>query len=241
MRCCISFDSYIKPQLSYHLMYLDSVVYLLTPTSNHNFFRYSFGIKVLYIFWLLHQTTTSLLLWPLPWGCISFDSYIKPQLSSPLPGVHEGCISFDSYIKPQRGVSARVVWCVVYLLTPTSNHNCWKPGWSIAALYIFWLLHQTTTFFCSHSSLLSCISFDSYIKPQHGGSRDGGDSVVYLLTPTSNHNRYLRRSTMGLVVYLLTPTSNHNDETAPSRRKSVVYLLTPTSNHNLVPWQVDKP
>ena len=34
-----------------------------------------------------------------------------------------GCISFDSYIKPQRSVILNNFFCVVYLLIPTSNHN----------------------------------------------------------------------------------------------------------------------
>ena len=33
--------------------------------------------------------------------CISFDSYIKPQLSNWVTGLDLSCISFDSYIKPQ--------------------------------------------------------------------------------------------------------------------------------------------
>ncbi|MGG6550458.1 UNVERIFIED_CONTAM: hypothetical protein NY100_34195, partial [Prevotella sp. 15_C9] len=34
-------------------------------------------------------------------GCISFDSYIKPQLLGTELIFAIGCISFDSYIKPQ--------------------------------------------------------------------------------------------------------------------------------------------
>ena len=34
---CISFDSYIKPQLVFVLCLVRSVVYLLIPTSNHNY------------------------------------------------------------------------------------------------------------------------------------------------------------------------------------------------------------
>ena len=34
---CISFDSYIKPQLHSMVMSLQLVVYLLIPTSNHNY------------------------------------------------------------------------------------------------------------------------------------------------------------------------------------------------------------
>ena len=37
--------------------------------------------------------------------------------------------------------------------------------------------------------LWSCISFDSYIKPQHAESAKLLQLVVYLLIPTSNHNR----------------------------------------------------
>ena len=56
-------------------------------------------------------------------GCISFDSYIKPQLPQ-LDYAHVGsCISFDSYIKPQHAQTLREIKEVVYLLIPTSNHN----------------------------------------------------------------------------------------------------------------------
>ena len=36
------------------------------------------------------------------------------------------------------------------------------------------------------------------------------DGVVYLLIPTSNHNRLLGLIALQMVVYLLIPTSNHN-------------------------------
>ena len=120
---CISFDSYIKPQLFLVLRYCQTVVYLLIPTSNHNFlcsihdktgvvylliptsnhnypYTLYFGI-VLYIFWFLHQTTTCISFFDLLTCCISFDSYIKPQLKK-IVGTKDN---------------------VVYLLIPTSNHN----------------------------------------------------------------------------------------------------------------------
>ena len=34
-------------------------------------------------------------------SCISFDSYIKPQLDKSADAKARSCISFDSYIKPQ--------------------------------------------------------------------------------------------------------------------------------------------
>ena len=151
-----------RSSILYKILYL----YLLTPTSNHNAFWKRSYERVLYIFWLLHQTTTSPLPRCSPNCCISFDSYIKPQRFS--------------YIAP----SSRVV----YLLTPTSNHNMSNGGITICQLYIFWLLHQTTTHSCTDSWLQGCISFDSYIKPQPLGYSISKGSVVYLLTPTSNHN-----------------------------------------------------
>ena len=121
--CCISFDSYIKPQPSTHhafsprVVYLliptsnhnrgadlnvvSNVVYLLIPTSNHNCPTRFLYLRVLYIFWFLHQTTTDLYCFLQQMCCISFDSYIKPQLSYTL-----------LYLR-----------VVVYLLIPTSNHN----------------------------------------------------------------------------------------------------------------------
>ena len=56
-------------------------------------------------------------------GCISFDSYIKPQPPVYEEVQHEGCISFDSYIKPQLLAVTHAFSAVVYLLIPTSNHN----------------------------------------------------------------------------------------------------------------------
>ena len=83
--CCISFDSYIKPQRSICCLILLLVVYLLIPTSNHNTYIYHDGTLSLYIFWFLHQTTTGLTVISLVMCCISFDSYIKPQPSARTP------------------------------------------------------------------------------------------------------------------------------------------------------------
>ena len=163
---CISFDSYIKPQPWHRSWSRDTVVYLLIPTSNHNSVRlYTNGTK-LYIFWFLHQTTTHDALIEIYLSCISFDSYIKPQLLN-------DCLPF---------------LIVVYLLIPTSNHNAFLfkvdklqlyifwflhqtttrnwMCWNRIRLYIFWFLHQTTTIITLATFSFRCISFDSYIKPQ---------------------------------------------------------------------------
>ena len=121
-------------------------------------------------------------------GCISFDSYIKPQLGILASQFPICCISFDSYIKPQlvRLVPLRLT--VVYLLIPTSNHNSSVVRTTGYPLYIFWFLHQTTTGLAMLIIWIRCISFDSYIKPQLWSCLRPWQRVVYLLIPTSNHN-----------------------------------------------------
>ena len=167
IQSCISFDSYIKPQRCRLWVGACRVVYLLIPTSNHNWRVARKGLGMLYIFWFLHQTTTSSCSGSSCWSCISFDSYIKPQLYFKSDLYPEGCISFDSYIKPQRWLSM-------------ANFGG------------------------------GCISFDSYIKPQLVRPHEQWWWVVYLLIPTSNHNRRNTLQVVSGVVYLLIPTSNHN-------------------------------
>ena len=142
---CISFESYIKPQ---------RIIQAIIPSA-------------LYIFWILHQTTT--------------NSLQNPD-----------------------NVKLYIFWILHQTTTPYSLHNDDRP------LYIFWILHQTTTQTEPQKKNSRCISFESYIKPQHiefvnnGGTRcisfesyikpqpglpaDMIDEVVYLLNPTSNHN-----------------------------------------------------
>ena len=58
-----------------------------------------------------------------PRSCISFESYIKPQLALDKLYRLMGCISFESYIKPQHFYRVANWEDVVYLLNPTSNHH----------------------------------------------------------------------------------------------------------------------
>ena len=102
VNCCISFDSYIKPQpggakyvSKYGCISFDSYI---KPQPHHP------G---------LHSRQ----------GCISFDSYIKPQRLVRPAKSQIRCISFDSYIKPQLTKITPRLQGVVYLLIPTSNHN----------------------------------------------------------------------------------------------------------------------
>ena len=143
-------------------------------------------------------------------GCISFDSYIKPQLFEPfyfsfavvyllIPTSNHN-ITSSSYCEPlvvylliptsnhNELDSIGMQQTVVYLLIPTSNHNFINSATADSQLYIFWFLHQTTTFNSWYAELDGCISFDSYIKPQRVAQANLQTVVVYLLIPTSNHN-----------------------------------------------------
>ena len=188
----------------------EEVVYLLNPTSNHNCARLWEYKRQLYIFWILHQTTTCEGYNRRGICCISFESYIKPQPPRLAGFEDDSCISFESYIKPQpprlAGFEDDVVYLlnptsnhnhhyhrydqleVVYLLNPTSNHNRGHKASISSWLYIFWILHQTTTVRLLRMLLQSCISFESYIKPQLHPLTPSSLAVVYLLNPTSNHN-----------------------------------------------------
>ena len=141
---CISFESYIKPQRNRHIE----------------------KTFLLYIFWILHQTTT----WAMPWyismSCISFESYIKPQLLSWVVDAYKVVYLLNPTSNHNIFGTHYAQAAVVYLLNPTSNHNStWITSFSML-LYIFWILHQTTTLPSLVNALSRCISFESYIKPQ---------------------------------------------------------------------------
>ena len=164
------------------------VVYLLNSTSNHNVLYAITALAALYIFWILHQTTTYLLRCMRPLSCISFESYIKPQLGLEKDRQRTVVYLLNPTSNHNQSALFAAQRSVVYLLTPTSNHNGDEIKINMQQLYIFWLLHQTTTTCSSSIIRQSCISFDSYIKPQLDTCRSIAIRVVYLLTPTSNHN-----------------------------------------------------
>ena len=122
--------------------------------------------------------------------CISFDSYIKPQLETSLWDSSVSCISFDSYIKPQHFTSFINAKTVVYLLIPTSNHN-YVCFFSLIRFVVYLLIPTS-----NHNQ---------------NGSSTARKWVVYLLIPTSNHNWLEGCWFCREVVYLLIPTSNHNN------------------------------
>ena len=186
---CISFDSYIKPQqvvgAKSFLLSCISFDSYIKPQREH---QTSFGGNCCISFdsYIKPQLATALRYRSI--SCISFDSYIKPQPLLKPSFSQVRCISFDSYIKPQLFLGGFLQQLVVYLLIPTSNHNLQMSLIISLTLYIFWFLHQTTTAQLADALAHSCISFDSYIKPQPWTCRVWRNKVVYLLIPTSNHN-----------------------------------------------------
>ena len=209
--CCISFDSYIKPQPISELFKYTYVVYLLIPTSNHNYCPLDFSKTWLYIFWFLHQTTTRIDSLRADAQLYIFWFLHQTTTNKLLPFFVQCCISFDSYIKPQRIVWRIRLIAVVYLLIPTSNHNLSVMG--IFPLLVVYLLIPTSNHNIDTAAMLK-------------------EYVVYLLIPTSNHNHNVMPQEVEKVVYLLIPTSNHNYNVMPQEVEKVVYLLIPTSNHN---------
>ncbi len=142
-------------------------MYLLIPTSNHNAEALNRASARLCIFWFLHQTTTQVFHYRLGISCVSFDSYIKPQLPSCQDARNACCVSFDSYIKPQQPLVCRMMMpsCV-------SFDSYIKPQLIVSLIHL----------------VICCVSFDSYIKPQQPLMCRMMMPVVYLLIPTSNHN-----------------------------------------------------
>ena len=184
------------------------IFWILHQTTTYRFL--SSARAPLYIFWILHQTTTPSLSTAFVVRCISFESYIKPQPA--LEWSWQRAVVYllnpTSNHNCSRIVKEHVV--VVYLLNPTSNHNLAYKVAENYVLYIFWILHQTTTISATRASIIRCISFESYIKPQLAKLLPRYISVVYLLNPTSNHNTNTNTLEPSRVVYLLNPTSNHN-------------------------------
>ena len=143
---CISYYSYIKPQPNPLRDEILCVVYRTIPTSNHNCRQSLPPCLLLYIVLFLHQTTTGKSI-----NSRRAELYIvlflhqTTTLSETWKRILS-CISYYSYIKPQLIYKSLNVRKVVYRTIPTSNHNCIFIFYFLLLLYIVLFLHQTTTF-----------------------------------------------------------------------------------------------
>ena len=102
------------------------------------------------------------------------------------------------------------------------------------SLFLIPILHQTTTLKRLLCGLLSCSSFQFYIKPQPITASSLFIPVVPHSNSTSNHNFHLQFRVKLFVVPHSNSTSNHN----VLRRFRSFLLVVPhsnsTSNHNMV-------
>ena len=230
------------------------VVYLLIPTSNHNckdtklfwFQLYIFWFlhqtttyrhednnrNPLYIFWFLHQTTTITCIGESSICCISFDSYIKPQRVVGIVASPYCCISFDSYIKPQLTYSASSKANVVYLLIPTSNHNIQHDVCTIGWLYIFWFLHQTTTYVCCSSSHVRLYIFWFLHQTTTIWTHAANGTGLYIFWFLHQTTTYLRCCLCRARCISFDSYIKPQPAKVADKIQYVVYLLIPTSNHN---------
>ena len=164
---CISYYSYIKPQLQDKMLTSQRVVYRTIPTSNHNS-----ALSLLMYAAVVYRTIPTS---NHNFGGISFKEC--PVVYRTIPTSNHN----SSLIHPKNSG-------VVYRTIPTSNHNCACAALRMSGLYIVLFLHQTTTVCYLLSLKTSCISYYSYIKPQLRAYEEVYRDVVYRTIPTSNHN-----------------------------------------------------
>ena len=124
---------------------------------------------------------------------------------------------------------------VVSYSISTSNHNLKELQCESDSLYLIPFLHQTTTDTDSNGSVISCILFHFYIKPQPILIFTSWFSVVSYSISTSNHNLRLLWRYFPTVVSYSISTSNHNRVQHFTRTPSVVSYSISTSNHNRFP------
>ena len=122
--CCISFDSYIKPQQRFLSYKLGWVVYLLIPTSNHNHKTVNtFGAVVVY---LLIPTSNH--------NSTEDRSNAEEVVYLLIPTSNHNCSCCFFY--------DNMLYIFWFLHQTTTIDDALL---SIPELYIFWFLHQTTT------------------------------------------------------------------------------------------------
>ena len=152
-------------------------------------------------------------------SCISFYSYIKPQLS--LLNVLNCfcCISFYSYIKPQPAIILTLCLIVVYRSIPTSNRNTHEDDSSSE-----WVVYRSIP-----TSNRNFFETDAH-RP----------AVVYRSIPTSNRNEFWAAPYIDPVVYRSIPTSNRNFSILKERLDSlyIVLFLHQTATQNRLRFEV---
>ena len=127
-----------------------------------------------------------------------------------------------------------VVWLVVYLYIPTSNHNDKDDFISFMLLYIFIFLHQTTTCHCAE-----CFEYGLYIfiflhQTTTGVALSDRYLVLYIFiflhqTTTS----YMSSSSfikLYIFIFLHQTTTSETEDTANGRLYIFIFLHQTTTN-----------
>ena len=104
-------------------------------------------------------------------------------------------------------------------------------------LYIVLFLHQTATSIYQRFDSISCISFYSYIKPQHVCGTSHIPKVVYRSIPTSNRNTYVivLRMWMLYIVLFLHQTATDQRQSAIMAMLYIVLFLHQTATNIPIP------
>ena len=144
-----------------------SVVYRTIPTSNHN--PYLCTLKSWRVVYLTIPTSNHNLEANMNQFLVLYILLFLHQTTTLLDLLGYG---FRLYI-------------LLFLHQTTTENELLSGCWM---LYILLFLHQTTTLALDEHKKAGCISYYSYIKPQHGTWNPVAFYVVYLTIPTSNHN-----------------------------------------------------
>ena len=133
--------------------------------------------------------------------------------------------------------------------------TCFRRDSQHRLLFISWFLHQTTTCCVLHLSISSCLSLDSYIKPQPSlrwfllglcclsldsyikpqplRLRQAEQWRCLSLDSYIKPQPYWSQKSRYLVVYLLIPTSNHNNvpDIVPTLKLFISWFLHQTTTN----------
>ena len=244
---CISYYSYIKPQQYKTCVDEVHVVYRTIPTSNHNHSCEYSVLAKLYIVLFLHQTTTTrhkkekkralyIVLFLHQATTVELDSlnvlllYIVLFLhqTTTLGALNLGkaalyIVLFLHQTTTILRISQQLkkLYIVLFLHQTTTSE---PYTWITALLYIVLFLHQTTTVRLTWFAFLRCISYYSYIKPQHSKKLEEltDRCISYYSYIKPQHDVVVING--AYVVYRTIPTSNHNTD-EPYKAYFMLYIV----------------
>ena len=127
------------------VLLVDTIVFYLFSTSNHNRNPKEEYHLILSFISFLHQTTTPRGYPHVIQHCLLSLFYIKPQRVPVSPITRLNCLLSLFYIKPQPVDPLTLASSIVFYLFSTSNHNGEGRQTRYVVLSFISFLHQTTT------------------------------------------------------------------------------------------------